>query len=124
MWRVAGRQQPVLIGLSLLVPRWRPRRSKFALGLRALVEGKDVILFLGGWLVLEGRSDVGTVVGRPDRRHTRTEGPWRDLVSFFRSASTVRVKYAMLEVRDRVATCRRLGGPLCLAASTEGVARL
>ena len=124
MWRVAGRQQPVLIGLSLLVATLAAAALKFALGLRALVVGKDVILFLGGWLVLEGRSDVGTVVGRPDRRHTRTEGPWRDLVSFFRSASSVGVKYAMLEgaIASRLAAV--LGGPLCLAASTEGVARL
>ena len=53
------------------------------------------ILFLGGWLVLNGRSDVGTVVASLVGL-TRIEGPWRELVSFFRNASTVRVKYAML----------------------------
>ena len=53
------------------------------------------ILFLGGWLVLDGRSDVGTVVASLVGL-TRIEGPWRVLVSFFRNASTVRVKYAML----------------------------
>lgn len=53
------------------------------------------ILFLGGWLVLDGRSDVGTVVASLTGL-ARIEGPWRDLVSFFRNASTVRVKYAML----------------------------
>ncbi len=69
--------------------------SKFALGAISAV-GKVGILFLGGWLVLEGRSDVGTVVASLTGL-TRIEGPWRDLVSFYRSASTVRVKYAMLE---------------------------
>jgi ABC-type bacteriocin/lantibiotic exporter with double-glycine peptidase domain len=69
--------------------------SKFALGAISAV-GKVGILFLGGWLVLEGRSDVGTVVASLTGL-TRIEGPWRDLVSFFRGASTVRVKYAMLE---------------------------
>lgn len=53
------------------------------------------ILFLGGLLVLDGRSDVGTVVASVAGL-TRIEGPWRELVGFFRSASTVRVKYAML----------------------------
>ena len=68
--------------------------SKFALGAISAV-GKVGILFLGGWLVLEGRSDVGTVVASLTGL-IRIEGPWRDLVSFFRTASTVRVKYAML----------------------------
>jgi ABC-type bacteriocin/lantibiotic exporter with double-glycine peptidase domain len=53
------------------------------------------ILFLGGWLVLHGRSDVGTVTASLTGL-TRIEGPWRELMSFFRNASTVRVKYAML----------------------------
>ena len=44
---------------------------------------------------MQGRSDVGTVVASLTGL-TRIEGPWRELVSFFRSASTVRVKYAML----------------------------
>ena len=68
--------------------------SKFALGAISAL-GKVGILFLGGWLVLESRSDVGTVVASLTGL-ARIEGPWRDLVSFFRSASTVRVKYAMM----------------------------
>jgi ABC-type bacteriocin/lantibiotic exporter with double-glycine peptidase domain len=68
--------------------------SKFALGaLNAL--GKVSILFLGGWFVLRGESDVGTVVASLTGLG-RIEGPWRDLVTFYRTASTVRVKYAML----------------------------
>ncbi len=68
--------------------------SKFALSAIS-VAGTVGILFLGGWLVLQGRSDVGTVVASVTGL-TRIEGPWRELVSFFRSASTVQVKYAML----------------------------
>jgi ABC-type bacteriocin/lantibiotic exporter with double-glycine peptidase domain len=68
--------------------------SKFALSAIS-VAGAVGILFLGGWLVLHGRSDVGTVVASLTGL-TRIEGPWRELVSFFRNASTVRVKYAML----------------------------
>lgn len=68
--------------------------SKFALSALSAA-GTVGILFLGGWLVLGGRSDVGTVVASLVGL-TRIEGPWRELVSFFRNASTVRVKYAML----------------------------
>jgi hypothetical protein len=38
---------------------------------------------------------VGTVVASLTGL-TRIDRPWRELVSFFRSASTVRVQYAML----------------------------
>jgi ABC-type bacteriocin/lantibiotic exporter with double-glycine peptidase domain len=68
--------------------------SKFALSAIS-VAGAVGVLFLGGWLVLNGRTDVGTVVASLTGL-TRLERPWRDLVSFFRSASTVRVQYAML----------------------------
>lgn len=68
--------------------------SKFALAAISAL-GVVGVLFLGGWLVLQGRSDVGTVVASLSGL-TRIEGPWRDLVAFFRSASTVRVKFAML----------------------------
>jgi ABC-type bacteriocin/lantibiotic exporter with double-glycine peptidase domain len=68
--------------------------SKFALSAIS-VAGAVGILFLGGWLVLNGRTDVGTVVASLTGL-TRIERPWRELVSVFRNASTVRVKYAML----------------------------
>jgi ABC-type bacteriocin/lantibiotic exporter with double-glycine peptidase domain len=68
--------------------------SKFALSALSMA-GVVGVLFLGGWLVLNDRSDVGTVVASLTGL-TRIEGPWRELVSFFRNASTVRVKYAML----------------------------
>lgn len=68
--------------------------SKFALSAISAA-GMAGILFLGGWLVLDGRSDVGTVVASLTGL-ARIDGPWRQLVSFFRSASTVRVKYEML----------------------------
>jgi ABC-type bacteriocin/lantibiotic exporter with double-glycine peptidase domain len=62
---------------------------------RSSVAGAVGILFLGGWLVLHGRTEVGTVVASLTGL-TRIDRPWRELVSFFRSASTVRVQYAML----------------------------
>lgn len=68
--------------------------SKFALAALSAL-GKMGILFLGGWFVLRGATDVGTVVASLTGL-ARIEGPWRDLVAFYRTASTVRVKYAML----------------------------
>jgi ABC-type bacteriocin/lantibiotic exporter with double-glycine peptidase domain len=68
--------------------------SKLALNVIS-VTGAVGLLFLGGWLVLRGRSDVGTVMASLTGL-TRIEGPWRELVAFFRHASTVRVRYAML----------------------------
>jgi ABC-type bacteriocin/lantibiotic exporter with double-glycine peptidase domain len=57
--------------------------------------GAVAILLLGGWLVLNGRSDVGTVMASLTGL-TRIDAPWRELVGFFRNAGTVRVKFAML----------------------------
>jgi ABC-type multidrug transport system fused ATPase/permease subunit len=68
--------------------------SKLALSAISAV-GMAGILLLGGLLVLDGSSDVGTVVASLTGL-MRIEGPWRELVGFFRNASTVRVKYAML----------------------------
>jgi ABC-type multidrug transport system fused ATPase/permease subunit len=78
--------------------------SKLALNAIS-VAGAVGILFLGGWLVLHGRSDVGTVMASLTGV-TRIENPWRELVAFFRNASTVRVKYAMLvrAITDRGST--------------------
>lgn len=45
--------------------------------------------------MLKGRTDIGMVVASLTGP-TRIEGPWRDLVSFFRTVSTVRVKHDML----------------------------
>jgi ABC-type bacteriocin/lantibiotic exporter with double-glycine peptidase domain len=68
--------------------------SKLALQLISAM-GVFGILLLGGLLVLDGRSDVGTVVASLTGL-ARLEGPWRELIAFFRSASTVRVKYELL----------------------------
>lgn len=53
------------------------------------------ILFIGGSLVLDGRTDVGIVVASLTGL-TRIERPWRDLIAFFRQASTVRVRYELI----------------------------
>jgi len=53
------------------------------------------ILFVGGWFVVEGRTEVGTVVAFISGLD-RVNDPWGDLVNYFREMSTARVKYRMV----------------------------
>lgn len=89
--------------------------SKFAMtAISAL--GVAGVLFLGGLLVLQDRTDVGTVVASLSGL-ARIDRPWRDLIAFVRSASTVQVKYAMLAGT----LARRLAGPEAPAGGTPPV---
>lgn len=54
------------------------------------------VLTLGGWLVLEGRTDIGTVVADLAGL-ARIAQPWRSLIAFYRNLSAVRVKYELLK---------------------------
>lgn len=67
---------------------------KFALRSLSAI-GAVGFLLVGGWLVIQGRTDVGTVVASLTGL-TRIEGPWRELIGFFRTASSVRVQFGML----------------------------
>jgi ABC-type bacteriocin/lantibiotic exporter with double-glycine peptidase domain len=53
------------------------------------------ILSVGGWLVLQGRTDVGTIVAFISGL-ARMNDPWRDLVSYFREATNAGLKYRMI----------------------------
>ncbi len=69
--------------------------SKFTLSaIYAL--GTAGVLMLGGWLVLEGRTDIGTVVADLTGL-ARIAQPWRELISFFRRLSGVQVKHDLLK---------------------------
>lgn len=57
------------------------------------------VLFVGGWLVLEGRTEVGTVVAFLSGTE-RVGEPWRELVAFFRQLSDARMRYAL--ARDAI----------------------
>jgi ABC-type bacteriocin/lantibiotic exporter with double-glycine peptidase domain len=57
--------------------------------------GLVIVLVLGGTLVLEGRSDVGTVVAATIGLQ-RIQQPWRQLVAFYRNLSASRVQYELL----------------------------
>lgn len=67
---------------------------KFALNCIAGV-GTVGILLLGGWLFLEGKTDIGTVVASLTA-FKRVNDPWRSLIEFYRMLSTVRVRFELL----------------------------
>lgn len=63
--------------------------------------GTVAVLTLGGWLVLQGETDVGTVVAATAGLG-RIQGPTTFLIAFYRQVSASRVKYdLLLEVFER-----------------------
>lgn len=66
------------------------------------------ILVIGGWMVVEGRTEAGTVVAFLTGLH-RTKDPWGDLVNYARDVSIARVKYRLIaDLRDRLAASGRV----------------
>ncbi|WIY23538.1 ABC transporter ATP-binding protein [Parasedimentitalea psychrophila] len=57
--------------------------------------GTVAVLMLGGWLVLQGRTDVGTVVAAT-LGLSRLQGPTAFLIAFYRQVSANRVKFELL----------------------------
>jgi ABC-type bacteriocin/lantibiotic exporter with double-glycine peptidase domain len=53
------------------------------------------ILFVGGWFVMQGRTEVGTVVAFVSGL-TKVNDPWNDLVTFFRDMTNARMKYRLI----------------------------
>jgi ABC-type multidrug transport system fused ATPase/permease subunit len=53
-------------------------------------------LLLGGWLVIDGRIELGTVVAFISSIG-RLNDPWRDLVTYFRDLNMTVVKYRLVE---------------------------
>ncbi len=53
------------------------------------------VLMLGGWLVLQGRTDVGTVVAAVSGLG-RIQGPTAFLIAFYRQVSANRIKYELM----------------------------
>jgi ABC-type multidrug transport system fused ATPase/permease subunit len=68
--------------------------SKFALNLLNGL-GTVGVLMLGGWLVLEEQTDIGTVVAALTGM-TRISQPWRELIAFYRNLSSIVVKWQLL----------------------------
>ena len=57
--------------------------------------GTAGVLILGGWLVLDGQSDIGIVVAALAGLN-RIAQPWRELIAFYRELSAVRIKFHLL----------------------------
>jgi ABC-type bacteriocin/lantibiotic exporter with double-glycine peptidase domain len=53
------------------------------------------ILFVGGWFVLQGRTEVGTVVAFISGLN-RVNDPWGDLVNYFRDMTNAQVKFRLI----------------------------
>jgi ABC-type multidrug transport system fused ATPase/permease subunit len=53
------------------------------------------VLAVGGWFLLRGETEVGTVVAFISGL-ARTNDPWNDLVDFFRNLANAAVKYALI----------------------------
>jgi len=57
--------------------------------------GPLIVLLVGGWLVINGESDVGTLVVFISG-FQKLAGPWDELVNFYRTVSNARVSYALV----------------------------
>jgi ABC-type multidrug transport system fused ATPase/permease subunit len=65
------------------------------------------ILMIGGWMVVNGQTEAGTVVAFLTGLH-RTKDPWGDLVNYAREVSVVRVKYRLIaDLQERLAAPRQ-----------------
>jgi ABC-type bacteriocin/lantibiotic exporter with double-glycine peptidase domain len=57
--------------------------------------GPLIILTLGGWLVIEGRTEISTLVVFISG-FQRVADPWDQLLTFYRTTSNARVKYRLI----------------------------
>jgi ABC-type bacteriocin/lantibiotic exporter with double-glycine peptidase domain len=53
------------------------------------------ILAVGSWLVLQGRTEVGTIVAFISGLN-RMNAPWRDLMNWFRDLTNAGTKYRLI----------------------------
>lgn len=88
-WRI-GR----VFGLNMQIFGWKFSMN-FLMNLlyHAGVAG---ILLVGGWFVMTGRTQVGTVVAFISGLAQVNE-PWGDLVNYFRESTTAQTKYRLIE---------------------------
>jgi len=79
----------------------RLRVFKLKYGLKLLVSGLQsagvfALLFVGGIMVLHGRTEIGIVAAFISGLD-RVLDPWRELIAFVRSASSAKVQYDLIE---------------------------
>jgi ABC-type bacteriocin/lantibiotic exporter with double-glycine peptidase domain len=54
------------------------------------------ILFIGGWFLIQGKTEIGTVIAFISGLD-RMNDPWGDLVNYFRDLTNAAVKYKLIE---------------------------
>jgi ABC-type bacteriocin/lantibiotic exporter with double-glycine peptidase domain len=74
---------------------------KLKFGLRFLVgglqsDGVFALLFVGGIMVLNGKTEIGIVVAFISG-FDRVLDPWRELIAFVRSTSAAKVQFDLIE---------------------------
>ncbi len=79
----------------------RLRVFKLKFGLKGLVSGLQsvgvfALLFVGGIMVLKGKTEIGIVVAFISGLD-RVLDPWRELIAFIRSTSAAKVQFDLLE---------------------------
>jgi ABC-type bacteriocin/lantibiotic exporter with double-glycine peptidase domain len=79
----------------------RLRVFKLKYGLKLLVGGLQsvgvfVLLFAGGIMVLNGKTEIGIVVAFISGLD-RVLDPWRELIAFVRSTSAAKVQFDLIE---------------------------
>jgi ABC-type bacteriocin/lantibiotic exporter with double-glycine peptidase domain len=79
----------------------RLRVFKLKFGLRVLVSGLEsagvfLLLFIGGIMVLNGKTEIGIVVAFISGLG-RVLDPWRELIAFVRSTSAAKVQFDLIE---------------------------
>lgn len=57
--------------------------------------GPLAILMVGGWLVIQGQSEIGTIVAFISG-YERLTGPARDILGFYRRMSAMRIQYRLI----------------------------
>jgi ABC-type bacteriocin/lantibiotic exporter with double-glycine peptidase domain len=73
---------------------WRKYSMNFLINLLYHL-GTVGVLFIGGWFVMQGKTEIGTVVAFISGL-TKVNDPWNDLVNFFRDMTNARVKYRLI----------------------------
>ena len=89
-----GKAFEAIYGVRLLV-------FKLKFGLKVLVSGLQsvgvfALLFVGGIMVLNGRTEIGIVVAFISGLD-RLLDPWRELIAFVRSTSAAKVQFGLIE---------------------------
>ena len=87
--------------MLLMTAEQRLRVFKLKFGLKFLVGGLQsvgvfALLFVGGIMVLNGKTEIGIVVAFISGLD-RVLDPWRELIAFVRSTSAAKVQFDLIE---------------------------